>query len=429
MTEYEELEKSLAAIIGEDPDQVPGLGAILYKNGQPVYSFCGGRAYIGGKSDGEADRPFLRDSLFRIASVSKQFTVYTIMQLAEQGRLSLSDDVSRYLGFSLRHPDFPYVPITIEMLCCHTSGLRDGIIYCIPPEFGVREFFFPDGKFYEEGAHFATSDEPPGEYFSYCNLNYGLLGTIIETVTGERFDTYQQEHILAMLDIDGGYLPANLQQDEFHRLGGIYQKQQAGADWQPMMDCYDGRQPARDTVTMQNPYAEQDDSREYSLTGYVPGTNATFFAPQGGLRLSLKGMSHALEMLMGCGLYRGKRVLSRDSVEQMTAKHWIYQVGGRDNGDTEDGVFLSYGLGLYQIDGGSRARVCRDIDIDLVGHTGEAFGLLSGLFFRPDTGDGFVYIMNGEGLPEDAPESRGRFSGNFVWEERIMDALCRAFMK
>lgn len=425
MTEYKELEKSLAAIIGEGADQVPGLGVILYKNGQPVYRFCGGRSYIGGTT-GTADRPFRQDSLFRIASVSKQFTVYTIMQLAEQGRLSLSDDVSRYLGFSLRHPDYPDRPITIEMLCSHTSGLRDGIIYCIPPEFSVREFFSPEGKFYEDGAHFAPSDEMPGEYFSYCNLNYGLLGTVIEAVTGERFDLYQQEHILAQLDIDGGYLPANLTSDAFTRLGGIYQKPAAGADWSPMMDCYDGRQPARDTVTMQNPYAEQDDPREYSLRDYVPGTNATFFAPQGGLRLSLVGMSHVLEMLMGGGLYRGRRVLSPASVENMTAKHWSYRQYGRGNGDTEDGVFQIYGLGLYQIDGRSRARACRDKAVDLVGHTGEAFGLLSGLFFRPETGDGFAYIMNGEGLPEEAPESKGRFSGNFIWEERIMDALCLA---
>ena len=428
MTEYKELEKNLAAIIGEGTDQVPGLGAVLYKDGQPVCCFCGGLSYIGGAAGG-TDKPFRRDSLFRVASVSKQFTVYTIMQLAEQGRLSLSGDVSRYLDFPLRHPDYPQLPITIEMLCCHTSGLRDGIIYCIPPEFSVREFFDQAGKFYEDGAHFAPTDQPPGKFFAYCNLNYGLLGTIIEAVTGERFDKYQQEHILSQLEIEGGYLPANLPVDAFSRLGGIYQKSATGAVWCPMMDCYDGEQPAYDTVTLQNPYAEQEDPREYSLLDYVPGTNATFFAPQGGLRLSLDGMSHALEMLMGDGLYRGKRVLSRESVDTMAAKHWIYQPGGQGNGDTEDGVFQSYGLGLYQIDGSSRGRVCRDIAVDLVGHTGEAFGLLSGLFLRPGTGDGFVYIMNGEGLPEEASESWGRFSGNFIWEERIMDALCRAMLK
>ena len=94
MTEYKELEKNLAAIIGEGTDQVPGLGAVLYKDGQPVCCFCGGLSYIGGAAGG-TDKPFRRDSLFRVASVSKQFTVYTIMQLAEQGRLSLSGDVSR----------------------------------------------------------------------------------------------------------------------------------------------------------------------------------------------------------------------------------------------------------------------------------------------------------------------------------------------
>lgn len=425
--DYKKLERELKAIIGYGYNQVPGLGAVLYKDGNPCYKLCAGRAYIG-KSGYGLDKDFRMDSLFRVASVSKQFTVYAIMQLVEKSLLGLDADVSQYLGFSLRHPYFPEVPITVRMLCSHTSGLRDGVIYCIPPGDSVQEFFVPEGRFFEGGAHFSSIKEPPGDYFSYCNLNYGLLGTIIEAVTGQRFDHYMELNVLAPLDIDGSYLPSRLSHEAFCRLGGIYQKIDDSHEWQPMMDQFDGVQPGADTVTMQNPYAENDDPASYSICGYKPGTNATFFSPQGGLRISLTGLGHVLELLMNGGVYRDRQIISASSLESMLSKHWSYEAG-RKNGDTCDGTLLSYGLGLYQIAGNTSARVCENYEVDLVGHTGQAFGLLSGVFFRPGTRDGFAYIMNGEGSSEKKASSHGRFSGNFVWEERIMNALCCAMLE
>ena len=76
--------------------------------------------------DEEKNHPFTRESRFRVASVSKMFTVFTIMQLVEQGKLNLDDDVSKYLGFTLRTPNYPNTPITVSMLASHQSSLRDG---------------------------------------------------------------------------------------------------------------------------------------------------------------------------------------------------------------------------------------------------------------------------------------------------------------
>jgi hypothetical protein len=60
----------------------------------------------------------------------------------------------------------------------------------------------------------------------------------------------------------------------------------------------------------------------------------------------------------------------------------------------------------------------------LVGHTGEAYGELSGVFFDSKTKNGFIYMMNGEAVAEDDdPRSAGRFSGNYIWEENIMNAI------
>jgi len=424
MGEFDLLEKELRDMVGNHYTQVPGLGAVLIKEGKPVFSFCGGYAGFGAQP-----KLFKADSLFRIASVSKQFTIYAIMQLVEAEKLNLDADVSDYLGYKLRHPEFPDVKITVRMLANHTSGLRDGVVYCIPPGYSIRAFFIPEGKFYEDGAHFSPASEPVGEFFCYCNLNYGLLGTIIEAVTKERFDQYLQNHVLRELDITGGYLPGNLSATEFASLGTLYQKRDIEGKWRddmpwrPVMDDFREGQPAEDTVTMQNPYALHDDPQVYSLENYLSGTNATFFAPQGGLRISLEGMYNTLIMLMDKGEFRGQSFLSETSINEMTKAQWSYN---GSNGDTGDDTLLSYGLGLYQIRGDSPARVCQRHDIFLVGHTGQAFGLYSGMFFIPGTKNGFVYIMNGVGMSEDDERSHGEFSNNFIWEEKVMNALCRA---
>ena len=427
--EEQELHEELAQMIGDTGTKVPGMGVIVYKDGKEVFSDFLGSAIVDSENP-HNNRPFTRDSRFRVASVSKMFTVFTLMQLQEQGKLDLDADVSRYLGFSLRNPNYPEQPITVRMLASHTSSLRDGKIYSIPPQMSVQEFFKPEGKFYENGDHFAPQGEEPGRYFAYCNLNYGILGTIIEKVTGERFDKYQKKHILRQLDIKADYLPGNFSKKEFAKLGAVYQKKDIAGKWdengpwRATQDGYPKGQPEKDTAQLQNPYQE-DYQDTYSLEGYVPGTNATVFSPAGGLRISCDELSHVLSMLPKNGTYRGKQVLSPESLQAMMGREWVYDKRAK-NGKTYGGTILSYGLGLYQMDGGSTARFCENKEIDLVGHTGAAFGLLSMLSIRPGTKDGFLYIMNGEAVEEDEDErSFGKFSNNYIWEERLGDAICR----
>lgn len=174
---------------------------------------------------------------------------------------------------------------------------------------------------------------------------------------------------------------------------------------------------------MQNPYAEFFQAGN-DLKNYVIGTNATIFSPQGGLRISFEEMAHALEMLMNGGTFHGKKILSKNSLAEMLKPHWTFNASA-PNGNTYGGAILSYGLGVYFINGKSSARVCLNHEINLVGHTGAAFGMLSGLFFIPQTKTGFIYMMNGEAIDEDNDSrSRGKFSGNYIWEENLMDAIC-----
>ena len=352
------LDGELAAMIGDGATQVTGLGVIVFKGGREVYNFFGGRRHI------NPDKKLTRKTLLRAASVSKMFTIFTIMQLVEAGKINLEDEID------LRNPNFPDVPITLEMLACHTSSLRD------------EETF---------------SATEPGKYFCYCNLNYVILGTIIERVTGERFDIYQRNHILNQLEISGGYNVSEFDKKTFNQLGTIYRKNAA------QIDDYKFRLRS-------------------NLSRYKIGTNATIFAPQGGLRLSFEDLGKTLQMLMNRGEYKGRRVLSEKSFDAIISPHWIYD---GTNGDTYGGVMENYGLGTYKIDGASRARLCKDFEVDLIGHSGEAYGLISGLYFIPNTRDGVIFMINGTAIGVDDERSRGEFSGGYIWEENVMNPVCR----
>lgn len=398
------LDGELSAIIGDDDTQALGLGVIVFKDGREVYSYFGGQRHI------DPDKKMTRKTLLRAASLSKMFTVFSIMQLVEQGKLNLSDDVSNYLGFELRNPNFPDTPITIEMLACHTSSLRDGKIYSLPPHCSLKEFFTAGGVAYEDGKHFANTK--PGKYFCYCNLNYGILGTIIEHLTSERFDLYQKNHILKQLDISGGYVVGNFNKKIFNELGTLYRKE--NGKWTVTLDNYK-TPPRKDFITVQNPYAP-DAYGSYDLSGYRIGTNATIFAPQGGLRLSFDDLSKALQMLMNRGELKGKRIISEESFDALINSHWTFD---GTNADTCGGVMENYGLGTYRIDGMSKARLCKDFEIDLVGHSGEAFGIISGLYFIPNTQDGVIFMINGATLKE------GNFSAGYLSEEQVMNPVCK----
>ena len=140
------------------------------------------------------------------------------------------------------------------------------------------------------------------------------------------------------------------------------------------------------------------------------------------MRISFEEMANTLEMLMNGGNFHGKKILGEKSLAEMFKPQWIYN---GSNGNNYGGAILNYGLGIYFIDGKTSARVCKNFEVNLIGHTGVAFGMLSGIFFVPNTKNGFIYMMNGTAISEDDdPRSHGKFSGNYVWEEKIMDAAC-----
>jgi CubicO group peptidase (beta-lactamase class C family) len=135
--------------------------------------------------------PLSIDSIFRIASVTKQFTAVAILQLAEQGKLNLDDDITRFIPEFDTRGDY----ISVEMLLNHTSGIRG---YTSMPAFNpeleatdvtpeqIMEFFNNQDLLFK-----------PGTLHSYSNSGYALLGIIIERVSKQTYAEYMQTNIFA----------------------------------------------------------------------------------------------------------------------------------------------------------------------------------------------------------------------------------------
>ena len=187
----------------------PGVTALVSRNGQIIYKKAFGMANL------ELNAPMQVDNVFWIASIGKQFTAVAILQLMEQGKLNLQDEITKFI------PDYPTQgnKITIEHLLTHTSGIHNysGMkdpekkltTDCTPNE--VIDFFknLP--------MRFA-----PGTKWEYSNSGYFLLGYIIEKITGKPYSEYLEENIFKPLGMTNS-LYANNKRIIKNRVGAYSQ--------------------------------------------------------------------------------------------------------------------------------------------------------------------------------------------------------------
>lgn len=181
------LEQYISDIMQEE--NIVGAAVAVSQHGQVLYAKGLG---VGNINDGQ--QPTTPQTIFGVASVTKSFTALAIMKLAKEGKLSVQDPVIKHLPeFSL--PGVQNIgEIRIHHLLSHTTG--------IPPRRRRQEL----SSFAEHMEYLAT--EPvemlgqPGEYVSYCNDAFLLLGAIIERLTGERFTDYITAHIVRPLSME-----------------------------------------------------------------------------------------------------------------------------------------------------------------------------------------------------------------------------------
>ncbi|MEC3880899.1 serine hydrolase domain-containing protein [Parapedobacter sp. 10938] len=306
--------------------QIPGLVALVVRNGKIVYH----KAF--GTADAETGRKQKPDDIFRIASQTKAITATAVMMLWEEGKFQLDDPISKYIPEfknpqvlqSFRYGDTSYTTrpanreITIRHLLTHTSGLGYSMIdgdermKMIYQKADATELFVTDevyiGDFVKKLAKLPLHHDP-GERYTY-SLGLDVLGYLIEVVSGMPFDRFLRERLFDPLGMDDTwfYLPA----DKADRLVDVQHK--VDGQWQAF------------------PYTFYDP--DYPIKGA-----RTFFAGGAGLSSTAKDYATFLQMYLNGGELNGVRILSRTTIATIMKN----QTGDLFGGEAED-YGLAFGM-------------------------------------------------------------------------------------
>ena len=327
-----------------------GLALVAVNNGEVVLNETYGVKNI------ETGEPIAKDDIFRIASISKSFCATAVMQLVEQGKLSLDQDVSELVGFEVRNPNFPDKAITVKMLLSHTASMSDANGY-----FSLNVLNPDSSATWKQ----AWNNYAPETGYEYCNLGYNTLGTIVERVSGERYDQYIVNHILNPIGVYGGYEVLSLDSTKFVN---IY--------------TWDGEK--NEYIHKPAAYAKRADE----IANYVFGQSTPVFSPTGGLKISAQDLAKVMKMHMNLGTTpEGTQIISKESAEAMQS----IVAPKTDEGD-------AYGFAIRTskqlLDGHT-----------MIGHTGSAYGVYTSMFWNSERNFGFVVMTNG---------CNGRYDNNFM---------------
>lgn len=349
-----------------------------------------------GFADRTTRRPLTADDPVRVASISKLVVALGVMRLVDQRRIDLDADVSRYLGWRLRHPAHPDRPITLAMLLSHRSGLADGIDYVLPLDADL-ETSLRDPAAWDRTRR-------PGGAFAYANINFPVIAAAMEGATGERFDQLIHRIVFQPLRIDACYNWTMCSDDAVARAVTLYR---------PNGDV------ARDDLGGQRPACPVVPARDGScnLETYRLARHGAAFSPQGGLRISARGLASIGQML----LRDGDRFLSPRTFRRLMQVQSVTPLPAASVGEGGEGQFFCrYGLALHQL--ATNRPGCRDDPIGdgrpRIGHSGDAYSLRSGLFLDRERGTGVVWFVT-ENPEFNSP--RGTRSAFTAAEEALID--------
>jgi CubicO group peptidase (beta-lactamase class C family) len=170
------------------PDNAPGATFLISKNGSVIYKKAFGLANL------ELNVPMKTNNVFKIGSLTKQFTAISILMLMEKGELNLDDEITKFI------PDYPTNgnKITIHHLLTHTSGIKDytkvkGLNAIAQKDLTPLELI--------DFSKNESIDFVPGEKYKYNNSGYVILGYIIERVTGQPYANFVEEQIFNKLEM------------------------------------------------------------------------------------------------------------------------------------------------------------------------------------------------------------------------------------
>jgi CubicO group peptidase (beta-lactamase class C family) len=238
-----------------------------------------------GYADKDNKIPFTPDTIMNIASISKTFTGVCLMRAVEDKKLSLDEDINKYLPFKVINPFFPEEKLTLRNLATHTSGITDrSPIYESTYHYGgdspeplgefLKNYFVPGGKYYSKDNFLKAM---PGSHREYSNIAAGLAGYIVEIATGMKLNEYSKKYIFKPLKMKNtGWFLSEIKLANHSKL---YKK-------------------------------EGDITKPIQLYG---GTTY----PDGGVRTSVTDLSKFFVCLLNGGEYSGVRILKTETVREM----------------------------------------------------------------------------------------------------------------
>lgn len=317
---------------------IPGISVGLNKDGKSFY-------YKGfGHRDADNDLPVTGDTIFGIASITKSFTCVAIMQLQEQGKLSVDDPVVKHIP-ELKIVDAEKTAkMTIHHFMTHTSGLP-------PLASSVGEGGKTAVQSHEDFIQFVNEQKvqllgEPGEQFSYSNHAYNLLGTIVARASGQSYDSYIQKNILEPCGMSN-----------------------------TMFDITDVLEDGNITKLYEAKVVRGQTS-VYPLDGWG---ETPFMKASGFLRSTVNDMLRYAEIFRNKGLSGSRQILNAESVKQMTTPYI----------EIEPGKFYGYGLMITPDYHGHT----------LVEHSGSLPGVASRMCIVPEAGLTGVILTNLADIP------------------------------
>lgn len=336
---------------------------------------------VEGLANKETGRAVEANDPVRIASISKLIMALTALRLADEGKLDLDRDVSDYLGWTLRSPYHPDAPVTLAHVLSHRAGLSDAGGYSIPLGESLEAKLADPDAWRETG--------PSGKAaFEYANLGSPLIATALEAASGERYDRLVERLVFAPLGVKACFNWIGCGPDMEARAVTLYRHTgEVAADGAD-------RLPPACTI----PVAE---GQACNLDAYVPGTNASIFSPQGGVRIGMVDLAKIGQALLNMNV--------NGFFSDAAIRRWFGEMA--DAADSQPpgatGVpFCAYGLAAYAL---VDETPCVD---DLfgdghgrIGHGGEAYGLRSGLWLSFEKAMSFAYFTTEVPPPTGAVES------------------------
>lgn len=396
-----QIDAALTASLRVDRNQIAAISLTVARGDDILYSGAAGCAQFSAARTGNSEqtclRPMTPRTKMRVASVSKMAVAFAMLEFEARGLIDLDGDISPYLGFQLRNPAYPQIPITARQLLAHTSSLRDPAAYWVAAPGRFEETFANAADIFAPAAPADAPSTAPGNYFKYANINYGFLATLLEKIANERFDRIITQTVSAPLGLDAAFNWSGLTADI----------KQAGATlYRAENELWRAQTDDQNILNESGPLILSEpnlDTAAY-LRAYTPGENATLFSPQGGLRASTQDLITLLGYL-------------RDIPADKTPARPVWQYDpALQNGDRDGGFFNTFGTGIQTLspeETGYEARI-------FTGHAGEAYGLYSGAWLirgaNTDQDIRIAFALTGSKCP---PE-KGAFSGFNTLEEGII---------